>query len=502
MRWWVPGLVLGALMAGLLPILGVVDWRVTHWRFDPYIGRVFRFTIWQAGLSTVLSVVPALAISHGLSRREFPGKSILLALLNAPMAMPAIVVVLALVSLFGQQGWLPGWVTLYGLPGILLAHVFFNLPLATRLLLASYSTIPGENFRLAAQLSFTDAQVYRRVIWPVLWRVMPQIGSLIFLLCAASFVIVLTLGGGPAATTLEVAVYQALRQDFDLPRAAVLALLQIGLGVVLTGFIGRFAGGALASPTLGFGQRFDGKSFAARAGDYIGLIILGLVILPPFIVLAVEGILRISFDVSLLTATGWSIGLGSISGFLSTLLAWNMAHSAARDPWLNRLSSGIGLASLIIPPAVLATGWFLMLRTTATSLPSVCLLVIAFNCLMALPFASATLGRHVAQLASRTEQLCQSLGMNRWSRILIIDFPLLRRPLFQAFLVSTLIGIGDLTALTLFDNHGLVTLPKLIALQMGNYRGTQAAGTTLVLAGLCITLSLIAQHLGGRRDYD
>ncbi|WP_198147992.1 hypothetical protein, partial [Elstera litoralis] len=55
------------------------------------------------------------------------------------------------------------------------------------------------------------------------------IAALIFLLCAGSFTIVLALGGGPGATTLEVALYEALRLDFDPSRAALLALLQTGL---------------------------------------------------------------------------------------------------------------------------------------------------------------------------------------------------------------------------------------------------------------------------------
>ena len=53
------------------------------------------------------------------------------------------------------------------------------------------------------------------------------------MLCITSFTIVLTLGGGPAATTLEVAIYQALRFDFDPARAVALTLLQIALTAIV-----------------------------------------------------------------------------------------------------------------------------------------------------------------------------------------------------------------------------------------------------------------------------
>lgn len=55
------------------------------------------------------------------------------------------------------------------------------------------------------------------------------------MLCFASFATVLALGGGPAATTVELAIYQALSYDYDLHRAALLALIQLFccLGLVL-----------------------------------------------------------------------------------------------------------------------------------------------------------------------------------------------------------------------------------------------------------------------------
>jgi len=52
------------------------------------------------------------------------------------------------------------------------------------------------------------------VEWPVIARLLPGLATLVFTLCFTSFAVVLALGGGPRATTLEVAIYQALRFDF------------------------------------------------------------------------------------------------------------------------------------------------------------------------------------------------------------------------------------------------------------------------------------------------
>ncbi len=113
-------------------------------------------------------------------------------------------------------------ISIYGLSGILIAHGFFNFPLATRMMLAALERLPQEYWRLTASLHETVRDFSLCGI--------ACIGTghswccrLIFMLCATSFTLVLVLGGGPAATTLEVAIYQSLRFDFDPPRAVTLA---------------------------------------------------------------------------------------------------------------------------------------------------------------------------------------------------------------------------------------------------------------------------------------
>ena len=65
-------------------------------------------------------------------------------------------------------------------------------------------------------------------------KALPGIAGLVFLLCAGSYTIVLVLGGGPEATTLQVAIQQALSFDFDLGKASLLTLAQLALtGLVL-----------------------------------------------------------------------------------------------------------------------------------------------------------------------------------------------------------------------------------------------------------------------------
>src|SRR5690606_29532831 len=189
------------------------------------------------------SVVPAMLVARALARHPaFPGRGFVLRLFALPLALPAIVAALGVLALFGRAGLFADvitaatgtrWQGIYGLSGILVAHVFFNLPLATRQILQPLETIPPGQWRLAAHRGIGARTGFRVIEWPVLRAALPGVAGLVFMLCVTSFTIVLTLGGGPRATTLEVAIYQALRFDFDPARAVTLTALQIGLTVVV-----------------------------------------------------------------------------------------------------------------------------------------------------------------------------------------------------------------------------------------------------------------------------
>ena len=124
-----------------------------------------------------------------------------------------VVAVLGLLAVFGRQGMLNSGLVAVGLPrlsiygfhGVVLAHVFFNLPLAVRMILQGWQAIPAERFRLASALGFAPSDILRHLEHPMLREVLPGAALVIFTLCLSSFAVALTLGGGPRATTVELA---------------------------------------------------------------------------------------------------------------------------------------------------------------------------------------------------------------------------------------------------------------------------------------------------------
>ena len=195
-----------ALVAALilLALLAVFSNAEAGSGLGPADWAAIRFTVVQAALSAVVSVLLAIPVARALARRRFPGRGLLVTLLGAPFILPVIVAVLGLLAVFGRSGWLNGalgsldlpTLSIYGLQGVVLAHVFFNLPLATRLLLQGWQTIPAERFRLAAQLNMTPRAIFHTLEWPMLGQILPGAAALIFVICLTSFAVALTLGGG------------------------------------------------------------------------------------------------------------------------------------------------------------------------------------------------------------------------------------------------------------------------------------------------------------------
>ncbi|WP_395688994.1 ABC transporter permease subunit [Aestuariivirga sp.] len=484
-----------ALGAGFLPVL-LLGLRQGIAGLDSYLLRVLMFTLLQAGLSTVLSVALGLPLARALARQgTFPGRSILLRLLNLPLALPAIVVIIGLIEVYGSGGWFGGVFSLYGLTGILLAHLFFNAPLAARLILADLERIPEESWKLAAQLGLASWSLWRFVEWPAIRNGVASAALLIFLLCASSFAVVLTLGGGPAATTLEVAIYQSLRADFDPQRAAMLALVQFGLCAVSALVAQRWGGLLQDVPMLRLaGRRFDGRRIVARLLD-LGLIALFLfILLPPLLALVASGITHVSMTILLLRALLTSLVLASASAVLAFLLVWPLAMLAVRSTSWRRLVAVAVLAAWIVPPAALATGWFISLIAYAGPVWLSALLVIAMNAMMALPFVARVLTPALSRSAESHDRLCLSLGLRGWNRFRAVELPAVRQASGLALVMALILSLGDLTAISLFGTQDFVTLPALIYRQMGSYRFDEAIGTAVVLGLVVLVFSLLADR--------
>ncbi|MCZ4353545.1 thiamine/thiamine pyrophosphate ABC transporter permease ThiP [Roseovarius aestuarii] len=464
-----------------------------------------RFTLIQAMLSAGLSVAIAIPVARALARRRFAGRAALIALLGAPFILPVIVAIMALLQVFGRAGWLndvlfwvglPG-VQIYGLHGVVLAHVFFNLPLATRLILQAWQEVPAERFRLAAQLGVNGWAMFRLIELPMLARVVPGALAVVFAICLSSFAVALTLGGGPRATTVELAIFQAFRYDFDLTRAAMLS----GLQLILTSIAALIALRLSRADGMGDGldrslRRWDARGPMARVCDTIWIALAGAFLMLPLTALIFKGVTSI---VSLPMAV-WSAALTSVLVAVASttvLLCMAVPMAAALATRHGRWIEVAGILGLAASPLVIGTGLFLVLRPVSDpsnwALPVTALV----NAVMALPFALRILSPAARDTALRYGRLGCALNMGGAPFFWRVFVPRLRPQIAFSAGLGAALSIGDLGVITLFATSDQATLPLQMYRLMGAYQMEAAAGAALLLLSLSMGAFWILDR-GGR----
>ncbi|MGH6930795.1 MAG: thiamine/thiamine pyrophosphate ABC transporter permease [Dongiaceae bacterium] len=513
-------LVIGGAFFGLIRVAGDFAWL--EFFQQPYVRAVVRFSLLQALLSTLLSVAPAIWVARALARRRaFPGRELLLRLFGLPLVMPSLVAILGIVAIYGHSGLInrlamavgfsPGQY-LYGLSGILIAHVFFNLPLATRLLLPAWQAIPGETWRLASQLGMGSRELFRLIEWPLLRQVLPGVAGLVFMLCFTSFAVVLTLGGGPARSTIEVAIYQAVRFEFDLDKAVMLALTQLAICAALLGLGQMFVRHSPLAPTAQRPQ--DRPDIHQTGGRILDAAILAMA--AAFLFLPLSAVLwhgangpiaNVLFDTVLWRSVGLSTVVAVAASLLAFLLGWGLLLTTRElrlRRYRPRAAAAMELSAslvLVVPPLVIGTGLFVLLSAIANVFAIGILLVVLVNAMMALPYVMRTLGPPMMRLAEQQDHLCASLGVAGLDRLRLIEWPLLRRPIGASLALASALAVGDLGVIALFGTQQSTTLPLLLYQRIAAYQMGAAATTAVVLLALCLGLfAFFERVLGGHGE--
>ena len=511
---------LGLAAVALIALLHAApDLSVTS-VWDTYTLRVLRFTVTQALLSTALSLAFALPVARAFARRtSFPGRTLLLRLMGLPLVLPVIVAVFGIAAVWGQNGaisnameaaGLPGLSPLYGLSGILIAHVFFNMPLAVRLLLGAWHAIPGESWRLAGQLGMGPWAIFRLIELPRLIAVIPGVAMLIFLLCFTSFAVVLALGGGPRNTTLEVAIYQALRLDFDIARAVGLALIQVAACAVMAVIFFRFAKTPESQATEErLVARPDTGHLTSRLIDGLALVTGSLWVLGPLCAILIAGLSGPVLDV-LSRQEVWAAALRSVSvgvgaGFLALLLGLallattrDLAVRARRTRLADRMELA-GSLTLVISPIVLGAGLFVLLLPVVPVFDWALPLAAMVNGIVAVPYVLRILAPTLRRTAEHHDRLCASLGLRGWARIRHLEWPASRKGIATAWALASALATGDLTAIALFGTERDATLSLMLYRALGSYRMDEAAVLALLLVGLCLAVFIVIEGgIGGR----
>ena len=290
---------------------------------------------------------------------------------------------------------------------------------------------------------------------------------------------VLILGGGPAATTVELAIYQAVRFEFDLTRAALLAVLQVltcGLAVALASLFTLPAGfGAGLDrgtdlPAPGGWRRIGDAGVIALAAGFLAGPILAVILRGAPGLLALPGAVWPALASSLLVA--------ALAAPLAVGAALTLALARAQGV---RWIGPVAMLPMAGSQLVLGTGLFLLVFPFVSPAQVALPVTVLVTAVMALPFAYRILAPQAQALVADYGRLAASLDLRGWPALRLLVLPRLRRPLGFALGLTAALAVGDLGVIALFATEHGATLPLVISRLMGAYRMTKAAGAALLL---------------------
>ena len=200
---------------------------------DGYMRHRIGWTVFQAAVTCVLTVLAGVPTGWVLARLDFFGRGWILRLLMLPFVMPTLVAGMGVLALFGAHGAL--WAGWQDTPYLLLyGNVFFNLPVLVRSAYQGFMQVPEARLQTARTLGAGAWRRFTDVEWPVLRPWLAGGACLVFLYCFSGFGLALLLGGNRYAT-VEVEVYQLIAYELDMAQASVLVWLVLAVTAAAVG---------------------------------------------------------------------------------------------------------------------------------------------------------------------------------------------------------------------------------------------------------------------------
>jgi thiamine transport system permease protein len=497
------------------------------------IQKVLWFTIWQAVLSTLLTLLIGLPGAYLLARYNFRGKALFRALTGVPFVMPTLVIAAGFNALLGPKGWVnialvellnlsaPPINFVNTLSAILVAHVFYNTTIVLRMVGDFWSHLDPRLSQAAETLGASRWQVFRNVTLPLLAPAISAAALLIFIFDFTSFGVILVLGG-PRFATLEVEVYYQTISLFNLPLAAVLSVLQLTCTLILTVIYTRLSSYLSKPMTLKSQQRTQKRLVTWQSRLYAGLVIGLLLILltTPLLALAGQSVyslesrrdrqgevnrgftldfyrqLGINQQQSLFysppaTAIAISLGYAATTVVLALLLGTPAAWALARDQnsRINRLLDPILMLPLGTSAVTLGLGFIVALAHPPLDLRTSPLLVPIAHTLVAFPFVVRSITPALRSIQPRLNQAAAILGATPRQVFRYIDLPLIGRALFVAATFAFTISIGEFGATSLISRPEYPTVPVVIYRLLSRPGGLnygQALALSTILMGVTV----------------
>lgn len=512
------------------------------------ISKPFFFTIYQATLSTVLTLIVGLPAAYVFARFDFWGRKNLRLLSMVPFILPTVVVAAAFNTLVGPRGWLnlglmslfnldrPPLDLLNSLPAILLAHVFYNSSILIRMVGSSLSRLNPRLTDAARMLSASPSRAMMDVTLPLLMPTLAGATLMVFLFDFTSFGVIMMLGG-PRFATMEVEIYTQAMQYLNLPVAGLLTVIQLVFTLAITWLYNR-----LKQPNYGKSAPSAETHFLRKPKKrkeksliiVVAIFIFCLVALPLLSLASrsvftldaargERGVVQMGFTLryyqELFVNRAGSLfyvppmlairnsllysGLATVIAIIVGLLA---AYALAQTSRLSRLAEPLIMLPLGASSVTLGLGFLIVFNHPPWNTPSFPLLIPIAHALVALPLVLRNLVPALRAIPPSLRESASVLGASHTRVILEVDLPLIWRAILVSMVFAFSISLGEFGAATFLVSPQQPTIPVAIYRYISqpgavNYGQALAMATILMLICILCTIMIEKIHLPGEELY-
>jgi thiamine transport system permease protein len=472
---------------------------------DPVFARVAGFTLLQAVLSTMLTVVVGLPTAWVFARFDFPGKRILSAMTLVPFVLPTLVVGTAFLNLMGPRGVIG--VDLTGTIWIILiAHVFYNFAVVVRGVGTFWASIDPDVEDAARTLGASRWTAFRTVTLPLLAPAIASTAALVFLFSFTSFGVVLLLGD-LTHSTIEVEIWRQATAYLRIDVASTLAILQIvGIGAILVihGIFDRrvrtqfaHASNPPRRPSTR-GERSTVSIILLGAFAFLGTplaVLVGRSLAQPSGGVGLENYHNL-IDLPSLAATfvapSEAIGNSFRFAIVATVIALTIGMLAAiamasLRPGVSRAFDAFVMLPLGTSAVTIGFGFLVALDWPVDLRTSLLLIPIAHS-LVGIPFVVRAVNPALGSIQHELREAAAVLGASPFRRFLTIDLRLVATAVAVGAAFAFAISIGEFGATTFIARPSSATIPIAVFRYLGR-PGSAPFGAAIAMSVILMVVT-------------
>jgi sulfate transport system permease protein len=228
-------------LAGLFLKSAQLTWA-QYWHIvsGPRAVASYALTLGTSATAAGVNAVFGLLVAWVLVRYPFPGRRVVDAIVDLPLALPTAVAGIALTALYAGNGWMGAPLERAGLKvaftplGITVALIFIGLPFVVRTVQPVLQDLEPEVEEAAASLGATRAQTFWKVIFPAILPALVTGTTLAFARALGEYGSVVFISGNlPLKTEVTTLLIMTKLEQYDYRGATALATVMLGLSFVL-----------------------------------------------------------------------------------------------------------------------------------------------------------------------------------------------------------------------------------------------------------------------------